>query len=363
MPEFLDLPFHTIRFEELPSQRIVVLDQTRLPNNIHYVMLKTEQEVAQAISSLMVRGAPLIGVVAAYGVYLGMLRQRHATIDLKRQLDTVCDYLIATRPTAVNLSWAVNRMRAVAQLYTDIEECLPALLQEAKRIHTEDKRSCAEIGNNGLSLLREGSTIITHCNAGALATSGIGTALAPIYMAAVHRNLRCNVFVDETRPVNQGARLTLWELSQNPNVTPTLMTDSMSAYLMSTQVVDMVIVGADRITSSGDVANKIGTYLLALAAKYHQVPFYVAAPMSTFDLTLSRGSEIVIEHRNGKEVLPPSAWGEKTYPRVFNPAFDVTPAHLITGFITDRGIFDPNKVSDKGRSFSEQLRECNHMSG
>jgi len=326
--------FKTLYWE---NGQLVVLDQTRLPNEIHYEHCKTIHDVWTAIKQLKVRGAPAIGVAAAYGVVLGCQTEGfHTSID----------YLASSRPTAVNLFWALERMRKVTPA------TLENLLAEAHLIYSEDEEACRKIGENGISVMpllklagchNRPLNILTHCNAGALAATNWGTALAPLYVAH-ERSIRFHVFVDETRPLNQGSRLTAWELMQE-GISCTLITDSMAAHVMRTKGVDMVIVGADRIAANGDTANKIGTYSLALAAKAHNTPFYVAAPSNTFDLSLEDGSEIPIEERNPEEVY--KGFGRVTAPEgvcFFMPAFDVTPSSLITAFITEKGIVEPGKV-------------------
>lgn len=291
---------------------------------------------------LRVRGAPAIGIAAAYGV---VLSQRNA--DSHRS-DSPCqsalqaaDYLATSRPTAVNLFWALDRMRGVIAAHPQGQSDLATkLLKEAIAIHDEDRRMCRAIGQHGAELISDGSTIITHCNAGGLATAEYGTALSVMFTCQ-DQGKRLQVFADETRPLWQGARLTAWELTQR-GIPTTVICDSMAAHLMQTRQVDAVIVGADRITARGDVANKIGTYGLAVSAKYHGVPFYVAAPSSTFDLQLIDGTDIPIEQRDPAEVIAP--YGHVIAPsgvNVYNPAFDVTPAELIDGLITERGVIAP----------------------
>jgi len=310
-----------------------ILDQTLLPTEERYLDLATVDAVAEAICALRVRGAPLIGIAAAMGVSLAA----RGGADLAGVLQA-CDALQATRPTAVNLFWALDRVRArareVAGRGADLH---PALVAEATAIWNEDRAMCDRIGEAGLSLIPEGATVLTHCNAGALATGGIGTALAPIYQA--HRaGRRVSVVADETRPLLQGSRLTAWELTR-AGVPTTVIADNMAASRLRRGDITCVIVGADRIALNGDVANKIGTYAVALAARAHRVPFYVAAPRSTFDPATANGAAIPIEERSAAEVR--RAGGTivaASAADVWNPAFDVTPAELVTGYITDAGL-------------------------
>ncbi len=295
--------------------RLWLLDQRRLPGEVAYVEQANAGEVAGAIASMLVRGAPAIGVAAAYGMALAARGGE--------DLATAAATLTAARPTAVNLAWAVTRVRRAADP-----------VAEAEAIHREDAAMCRAIGTHGVDLLRDGAGVLTHCNAGALAVSALGTATAPMYLAH-DAGVRFEVFVDETRPVLQGARLTAWELSE-AGLDVTLICDGMAAHLMSQGAIDLVITGADRVTVNGDVVNKIGTRGLAIAARYHDVPFYVACPSSTFDPDTPAGAEVEIEERDPGEVTDSIA----TVPgiRVRNPAFDVTPAELVAGWITDRGL-------------------------
>jgi methylthioribose-1-phosphate isomerase len=310
-----------------------------------YLDCHTVEDVWQAIKRLSVRGAPAIGVAAAYGVCVG--------VNEGRSVDDVCDYLATSRPTAVNLFWALERVRHVASLavlgpdgsLSDRGRGRPGslaglLLAEARAIHDEDRQQCAAMGRYGADLLNflpTGAGILTHCNAGALATGGDGTALAVIFELA-RRGKRPRVFADETRPLLQGARLTMWELMQR-GIDATLICDSMAAQVMREGRIQAVITGADRIAANGDTANKIGTYSVATLARAHGIPFYVAAPATTFDLAIASGAEIPIEQRAAAEIT--CGFGKQTAPagaRVYNPAFDVTPAELIAAIITDRGV-------------------------
>ena len=316
-----------------------IIDQRCLPGELVRLELRNVDDVCKAIATLAVRGAPAIGIAGAMGlvVALGeyMKCDRTAFLDAVEKLSR---RIGAVRPTAVNLPWAMERMRRVAHSTPgDAHSVLAELSAEATRILDDDRAMCRRIGEHALSLFPEAPRVLTHCNAGALATGGIGTALAPVYLAAEQgRDVR--VFADETRPLLQGSRLTAWELSE-AGIPVTVLADNMAASLLRTGAVDLVIVGADRIAANGDVANKIGTYALAIAARHHGIPFYVAAPWSTVDGATATGAEIEIEQRASEEV---STWrGALMAPSeasVYNPAFDVTPAELITAIITDRGV-------------------------
>jgi len=321
-----------------------LLDQTLLPTQVEYRDCRTVEEIWEAIRSLRVRGAPAIGVAAAMGVVLGMQkmpdRQRGS---FERRLREVADSLRTSRPTAVNLFWALDRM--VEHVRPHLEK-LPAgqlhrmLLQEAIKIEDEDRHMCRAIGAVGAALIESGQGILTHCNAGGLATADYGTALAVMFSAAEHGK-EFHVFADETRPLLQGARLTAWELQQR-GIDVTLICDNMAAQVMKEKRVNLVITGADRIAANGDTANKIGTYGVALLAEAHGIPFYVAAPSSTFDLALASGDAIPIEQRDSREVT--HGLGKQIAPdgvKVYNPAFDVTPARLIAAIITERGLIRP----------------------
>jgi methylthioribose-1-phosphate isomerase len=313
---------------------VVMIDQRRLPREQVFVTCRSHKDVAEAIRSMVVRGAPAIGVAAAMGVALGVLEGA--------DFETVCNTLAGTRPTAVNLFWAIDRMRRLrASLNgatdSEVRKCM---IEEAKQIRLEDIAICEAIGRNGAALVPDGKTVLTHCNAGALATAGYGTALG-IIRAAVESGKRIDVFADETRPFLQGARLTAWELQQD-NIPTTLITDNMAGHFLRSGRIGCVVVGADRIAGNGDVANKIGTYSLGVLAKENGVPFYVAAPVSTFDLTLSSGDGIPIEQRAPAEVT--HVFGVPVAPdniAVANPAFDVTPARYVTAIVCERGVARP----------------------
>ena len=322
-----------------------LIDQTRLPTEKVEIELKSVEAVWEAIKSLRIRGAPAIGIAAAYGTVLGMQAVSDQNPDMwLAQLEKVTGYLAGSRPTAVNLFWALDRQKCCARRARDNgevpDELLRALLKEAQNIHEEDRQMCRAIGRWGADLLDENMGVLTHCNAGGLATSDYGTALAVIY-AAEEAGKRLSVYADETRPLLQGARLTAWELQQR-GVEVTVICDSMAAQVMREKKIGAVITGADRIAANGDVANKIGTYQVALVAAAHDIPFYVAAPSNTFDLTLTSGEQIPIEQRDPSEIT--HGFGRQITPdaiKIYNPAFDVTPAHLITAIICERGIIRP----------------------
>ncbi len=316
---------------------VVMIDQTRLPREIVYVTCRTYQEVADAIVAMVIRGAPASGVAAAMGVAIGALHADESRLD--EEMEVICSTLARTRPTAVNLFWAIDRMK---RLYAGlrgrpIDEIRQAMVAEAQLVKQEDIEINRAMGRHGAELVPDGCTVLTHCNAGALATAGFGTALGVI-RAAVEAGKKIDVFADETRPFLQGARLTAWELQQD-GIPTTLITDSMAGYFMRQGRIGCVVVGADRIAANGDVANKVGTYSVAVLARENGVPFYVAAPISTLDLTLSTGDLIPIEQRAAKEVT--EVFGVPVAPEgiaVQNPAFDVTPAKYVTAIITERGV-------------------------
>ncbi len=330
-----------------------LLDQTRLPGAVEFLDCRSAEQVHAAIRRLSVRGAPAIGVAAAFGVCLGMREQRDrrgaSLDDFARELDRVVAYLGQARPTAVNLMWACQRMaetgrKTIERCHhladSDLEAVWGELLKEARRMMAEDTAVCRRIGEHGADLMPSSGAVLTHCNAGALATTAWGTALAAIYVAH-ERGKRFRVFADETRPLLQGARLTAFELAA-AGVDVTVICDNMAGWLMRRGEISAVIVGADRIAANGDAANKIGTYSVAVLAAHHKVPFYVAAPSSTFDLKCASGAEIPIEERSEQELRE---WGGNVVipagARVFNPAFDVTPAGLIAGIITENGVAQP----------------------
>jgi methylthioribose-1-phosphate isomerase len=333
------------------SDHVRLIDQTRLPAEYTIVEVRQSDDMVLAIKTMIVRGAPAIGVAAAYGVVLGAREIRTAGRDeFLEMLDRVGQKLAATRPTAVNLFWAINRMLRVAkQVPGSVEQIQSALLDEAHAIAAEDLQTCQAIGQHGLTILPTEPhqvRLLTHCNAGALATAGYGTALGVVRSAWSAGRL-ARVYADETRPRLQGAKLTTWECVQ-AEIPVTLITDSMAAHCMQQGLIDVVVVGADRIAANGDAANKIGTYSAAICAKAHNIPFYVAAPLSTIDFQLSDGSLIPIEERDSAEIH--TVGTARLCPvgvEFYNPAFDVTPAHLIAGIITEHGVFNPQDLKDK----------------
>lgn len=325
------------------DDNVVMIDQTKLPGELVLHRCATAQQMAEAIRSLRIRGAPAIGIAAAYGVVLGLQGSSASTFEeFQEQMDRIIALMRSTRPTAVNLPWALERLRSVAGRHRDVSvaKIKKALLQEAQAIHQEDAELCRQIGENGQQLLGDGARVLTHCNAGRLATGGIGTALGILYVAH-QRGKRVTVYADETRPLLQGARLTTWELMQ-AGIPVTLICDNTAACLMAQGKVDVVLVGADRIAANGDVANKIGTYNLAVLCQKHRLPFFVAAPSSTLDFGLSRGGQIPIEERAPEEVT--EIYGQRIAPMgvpVRSPAFDVTPTSLISAIVTEAGVFTP----------------------
>jgi len=325
---------------EWTGRAVRLLDQTILPAKTKFLTIREEKAMWEAIRMLRVRGAPAIGVSAAYGLYLGVASRKPATLkSFRTTARRVADYLATSRPTAVNLFWALDRCMAVVDALsgeTTAKQALARLLDEAKAIHAEDEITCDQIGQHGAPLLAGITGVLTHCNTGALATAGIGTALGVILTAA--RKAKFTVYADETRPLLQGARLTAWEL-QRAGIETRLVTDSMAATVLQRGLAQAVIVGADRIAANGDAANKIGTMPLAIVAAHFKVPFYVAAPLSTFDLAIKSGAEIPIEERGREEIV--KFGGTEVAPRgigVFAPAFDVTPAKFIAGIVTEKGV-------------------------
>jgi len=326
-----------IRWE---NERLLLLDQTRLPEKEAYVVCRTYQDAARAIRTMIVRGAPAVGITAAMGIALGAQAiPEKGRESFVARFETICKAIGSTRPTAVNLFWAIERMKALVQQepFPPVKDLKEQLKQEALHILAEDIQGNKRIGAYGSRLIKDGDTILTHCNAGALATGGYGTALG-VVRGAAEQGKKVSVIADETRPFLQGARLTAWELKKD-GIPVTVITDNMAGSLMRQQRINAVIVGADRIAANGDVANKIGTYSVALLAKEHRIPFYVAAPLSTIDFAVKTGEEIPIEERNSSEVSHFA--GTRIVPRgisIWNPAFDVTPHKLVSAIITDRGI-------------------------
>lgn len=329
------MEFHTLKFE---NDHLELIDQTRLPNEEIYLQYKKGDDVALAIKNMIVRGAPAIGVTAAYALVLYANELFTSdTLLYKNTLDQKAEHLISMRPTAVNLSWAVRRIQKIYQNLDHTEEIQNSILAEASKIDEEDKAMCIAMGKFGAEFIEVGKTYLTHCNAGALATAGQGTALSVFYEAK-KAGKQFRVISSETRPFLQGARLTSWELCKN-GIDTTLITDNMVAHLMSLGKIDGIVVGSDRIAANGDVANKIGTYALGCLAEKHKIPLYVVAPTSTVDLQTACGKDIEIEERPWQEVT--SFFGTATCPsevKVFNPAFDVTPFPLVTAIISEKGV-------------------------
>ena len=325
---------------EWTDQGVRFIDQTKLPMEETYVTCKTHEQVAEVIRTMVVRGAPAIGVAAAMGIALAVKNSKAETVaDLKRDFNQACDVIGKTRPTAVNLFWAICRMQEKLEriLIRPLAQIKQTLIEEARRMHAEDIAANQAMGRHGATLMPSEGGVLTHCNAGALATCGYGTALGVI-RAAVEQGKKIHVFADETRPFLQGSRLTAWELMKD-GVPTTVIADNMAGAMMSQGKIGAIVVGADRIAANGDVANKIGTYTVAVLAKEHGIPFYVAAPFSTIDLATSDGSKIPIEQRDAKEVTHIA--GKQMVPdgvEIENPAFDVTPAKYVTAIITERGI-------------------------
>jgi len=331
------MPLNTIEWVE---GKIKIIDQTKLPHKLKYIYCEDVESLREAISLLRVRGAPALGIAGALGVLLGIQNFQTKTYpEFRSEMEKVIAYLNSSRPTAVNLSWGLKRMLNCAEKNKNksINIIKNLLKKEALQIIEEDKRCNRLIGQNGASIINDGDTILTHCNAGALATADYGTALGIIYRAR-EEGKKIRVYADETRPLLQGARLTTWELMQE-GIETILICDNMAGEVMKEKKIDKVLVGADRVSANGDVANKIGTYTLAVLAKENKIPFYVACPISTIDFSLPTGEKIPIEERNSSEVR--EFLGEKSAPpevKVYNPAFDITPAKFITGIITEKGV-------------------------
>ena len=336
----------------------MMIDQRKLPAQEIYVRCKSAAEVARAIKTMVIRGAPAIGVAAAMGIAVGMRKSKATgTQKFAAEFHKICELMAATRPTAVNLFWAIERMKRVfaeaAQAGASVDQIKERLDAEAQAVHDEDLANCRALGAFGADVVPLDARVLTHCNAGALATAGYGTALGVI-RGAVEKGKKIAVFADETRPFLQGARLTAWELVRD-GIDTTIITDNMTGALMRLGRVDLVVVGADRIAANGDTANKIGTYGVAVLAREHNVPFYVAAPLSTVDLDTPDGEHIPIEERSAREVT--HVGGAQLAPEgahVWNPAFDVTPHHLIAGIITERGIFRAPYIESLRRAFDSE---------
>jgi methylthioribose-1-phosphate isomerase len=340
---------------EWTGKTVRLLDQTLLPGKQKYLSIGDEKAMWEAIKMLRVRGAPAIGVAAAYGVCLAVLKAKSKTVAMVQKVGAkAAAYLATSRPTAVNLFWALRRMEELLASFeasTDAKAAVGLLVAEAQAIEAEDRATCALIGQHGAPLLKGARGVLTHCNAGALATAGAGTALAVIYAAA--QKEKFTVFADETRPLLQGARLTAWELQQ-AGVETRLICDNMAGTVLQKGMVQAVIVGADRIASNGDAANKVGTMPLAIVANYYKVPFYVAAPLSTFDMELADGAGIPIEERGAEEIT--RFGGTTVAPKgteVFSPAFDVTPAKLIAGIVTEAGVLRPPYKASIKKAFKQ----------
>lgn len=344
-------PFRTIEWK---GDHIRLLDQTLLPLREEYIEIRSVDALCEAIKRLSVRGAPAIGVAAAMGIALGLLDSGDDRDELSLRFGEVCSAIASTRPTAVNLFWAVNRMKSLFDGSGKLSpsEIRNAMVREAVLMEKEDRELCERIGSHGMSLINDGDTVLTHCNAGGLATAGYGTALGVI-RAAFEQGKKISVVADETRPLNQGSRITSWELMKL-GIPVTLIPDNTAGAMMQRGLIHKVVVGADRIASNGDAANKIGTYSVAVLAAYHKIPFYVAAPLSTIDMSLKSGSEIPIEERNAQEVT--HIGGHRIAPegvKVRNIAFDVTPNELIHGIVTECGVAsNPYQVSFE-KFFSE----------
>ncbi len=339
----------TIEWENNSSKMV---DQTKIPHEFVYVNIKTTQEMYDAIKTMIVRGAPAIGIAGAHGVAIAAIEasKNNNLADFLKELNQKAEYLKSSRPTAVNLAWAVDKQLEVIKGMTDIKAITEKLIANGIVMENEDIEINKKIGDYGATLVKKGATIMTHCNAGALATVGYGTALGVVRSAYAKDNT-VQVFADETRPRQQGARITTFELVMD-KIPVTLITDGMGAYFMKKGMIDMVVVGADRIAANGDAANKIGTYMVAIAAKHHNIPFYVAAPVSTIDFSIKSGDEIPIEERDHSEVTHIN--GERVCAEgvnIINPGFDVTPNELITGIITEKGVLYPDYKTSIAKLF------------
>ena len=332
---------------EWKNGKVLMLDQSRLPLEVRFVECNDYRKVAEGIKKLWIRGAPAIGIAAAMGIAIGAQDIKAAsTSDFMKKLEPIMKVILATRPTAVNIKWAVDRIRKFIDTHKDepVIKLKKMLIDEAKKILKEDIEINKAIGKWGAEFIRDGDTILTHCNAGSLATGGYGTATAPMLIAAKEQGKKIQVFADETRPVLQGARLTSWELMQS-GIPVTLITDNTAGALMKKGMIDLAIVGTDRTTRNGDVANKIGTYTVAVLCREHSIPFYVAAPLSSIDFSMDSGELIPIEERHSDEVT--TVWGHRVAPdgvNVINLAFDVTPARYVKAFFTEKGAFKPADI-------------------
>ncbi len=348
------MPVHTIAAE---GGQVKIIDQTLLPTKTVYLTIESIEQMWEAIKMLRIRGAPAIGIAAAFGVCLGVKDSTARDFEAFRlEVQRAADFLASSRPTAVNLFWALDRMKRVTEENASmpVDQIKQRLYAEAEQMIREDTEICRAIGENGEALLKEGDGILTHCNAGGLATAQYGTALAPVYVAK-EKGKNVHVFADETRPLLQGARLTTWELKEG-GVEVTLICDNMAACVMAKGWIQAVIVGTDRVAANGDVANKIGTYGVAILAKEHGIPFYVAAPTSSIDMTLKEGTLIPIEERKESEIT--HGFGKQTAPQdihVYNPAFDVTPHSYVTGLITEKGMIYPPFEDNLNKLFLEEV--------
>lgn len=343
---------------EWHKDHLRIIDQTQLPLKSEYIDLYTVEDVFESIQKLKIRGAPAIGIIAGYGLFLSVLNKSFSDENnFFNYLENQINYLASARPTAVNLEWSLLRIKTEIKntAGSGTAKLKENLFEIAKKIHTEDKERCKGIAEHGQEIIAADSRILTHCNTGALATGGMGTALGIVHQAHI-LGKKVEVFATETRPLLQGARLTVWELFQS-EIPVNLICDDMAAWLMNQQMVDLVIVGADRITADGSTANKIGTYNLAILSKYHDIPFYIAAPLSTFDMSLSSGRDIPIEIREENEVRMVFNQYLITVPRVkcWNPAFDVTPPDLISGIITEKGIIRPPYTKNIEKVFNTKI--------
>lgn len=347
------MPIPTIYWD---NDVVKLIDQTKLPQELVYITCSTKEDIWHAIKTMQIRGAPAIGIAAGFGVFLGIKNFRGDDYTkFRKNLDEVITYLLSVRPTAVNLAWALNRMRRAVEDCANkkVDYLKEILFKEAQKILEEDKEICRRMARFGARLIKTGCNVLTHCNAGGLATADYGTALGVLFRAK-EEGKKFHVYVDETRPVLQGARLTAWELMQ-AGIPCTLISDNMAASLMKDKKIDLVIVGGDRIAGNGDTANKIGTYSLACLARFHKIPFYVAAPRSSFDLSIKDGSSIPIEERNSDEIT--HIKGIRIAPegvRVYNPSFDITSAKYITSFITENGIIKPSLKKNIQQKFLEK---------
>lgn len=332
-----------------------MIDQTILPKEFKLVDIKTAEEMYDAIKTMIVRGAPAIGIAGAHGVALAALEAKNKTSDLqefKKYVTEKSEYIKSSRPTAVNLMWAIEKQLKILEENLTVEELTDRLIKNAVIMENEDIEINKKMGDYGAEIVPKGATILTHCNAGALATVGYGTALG-VVRSAFARDNTIRIFADETRPRQQGARLTTWELTED-GIDTTLITDGMCSYFMKKKMIDVVITGADRIAANGDAANKIGTYTVAISAKYHNVPFYIAAPLSTIDTSIASGDEIKIEERNREEVTHINGdWICAEKVNIINPGFDVTPNELIAGIITEKGILRPPFKESIKKAFEE----------